>query len=51
VLRLTHKTDVKLYAYAGTILAGIQVFFLSVLCFAAPPFALLRARFPKTATG
>ena len=41
VLRLTHKTDVKLYAYAGTILSGIQVFFLSVLVFAAPPFALL----------
>ena len=42
VLRLTHKTDVKLYAYAGAILAGIQVFFLAVLNFAAPPFALLR---------
>src|SRR5580658_3096663 len=28
VLRLTHKTDVKLYSYAGTILAGIQLFFL-----------------------
>jgi cytochrome c-type biogenesis protein CcmF len=41
VLRLRHKTDVKLYAYAGTILSGIQVFFLSVLVFAAPPFALL----------
>jgi len=41
VLRLTHKADVKLYAYAGTILAGIQVFFLSVLNFAAPPFSLL----------
>ena len=41
VLRLTHKTDVKLYAYAGTILAGIQVFFLSVIVFAAPPFSLL----------
>src|ERR1700689_3949591 len=41
VLRLRHKTDVKLYAYAGAILAGIQVFFLSVLVFAAPPFALL----------
>jgi cytochrome c-type biogenesis protein CcmF len=41
VLRLTHKTDVKLYSYAGTILAGVQVFFLSVLVFAAPPFALL----------
>jgi cytochrome c-type biogenesis protein CcmF len=32
---------VKLYAYAGSILAGVQVFFLSVLVFAAPPFALL----------
>ena len=41
VLRLTHKTDVKLYAYAGTILAAIQVFFLSVIVFAAPPFSLL----------
>jgi cytochrome c-type biogenesis protein CcmF len=41
VLRLTHKTDVKLYSYAGTILSGVQVFFLSVLVFAAPPFALL----------
>jgi cytochrome c-type biogenesis protein CcmF len=40
VLRLTHKTDVKLYAYAGAILAAVQVFFLSILCFAAPPFAL-----------
>jgi cytochrome c-type biogenesis protein CcmF len=42
VLRLTHKTDVKLYAYAGTILAAIQVFFLLILNFAAPPFALFR---------
>ena len=41
VLRMRHKTDVKLYAYAGTIMAGIQVFFLAVLNFAAPPFALL----------
>src|SRR6202046_788347 len=37
VLRLTHKTDVKLYAYAGSILAGVQVFFLLILNFAAPP--------------
>src|ERR1700756_230919 len=41
VLRLTHKTDVKLYAYAGTILSAVQVFFLAVINFAAPPFALL----------
>jgi cytochrome c-type biogenesis protein CcmF len=41
VLRLTHKRDVKLYAYAGVILAGVQVFFLLLLNFAAPPFALI----------
>src|SRR5271155_3050267 len=42
VLRLTHKTDVKLYAYAGTILAAVQVFFLLLLNFKVPPFALVR---------
>ena len=42
VLRVTHKTDVKLYAYAGTILAAVQVFFLLLLNFAAPPFAGVR---------
>src|SRR5664280_903731 len=51
VLRLRHKTDVKLYAYAGAILAGIQVFFLVVLNFAAPPFALLRGQIPADGNG
>jgi cytochrome c-type biogenesis protein CcmF len=51
VLRLTHKTDVKLYAYAGAILAGIQVFFLVVLNFAAPPFALLKGAIPEDGNG
>jgi len=51
VLRLTHKTDVKLYAYAGTILAGIQVFFLLILNIAAPPFALLRGAIPDDGNG
>ena len=51
VLRLTHKTDVKLYAYAGTILAGIQVFFLLVLNFASPPFALYRGAIPADGNG
>jgi cytochrome c-type biogenesis protein CcmF len=51
VLRLTHKNDVKLYAYAGTILAGIQVFFLAVLCFAAPPFALYTGQIPDDGNG
>jgi cytochrome c-type biogenesis protein CcmF len=51
VLRLTHKQDVKLYAYAGAILAGIQVFFLAVLNFAAPPFALLKGAIPADGNG
>src|ERR1700721_1791767 len=51
VLRLTHKVDVKLYAYAGTILAGIQVFFLSVLNFAAPPFSLYTGVLPDDGNG
>ena len=51
VLRLTHKRDVKLYAYAGAILAGIQVFFLAVLNFAAPPFALLKGVIPDDGNG
>src|SRR6202167_6326509 len=41
VLRLRHKVDVKLTAYASTILAGIQVFFLLLLNFAAMPFSLV----------
>ena len=42
VLRLRHKVDVTLTAYASTILAGIQIFFLLLLNFAAPPFALVQ---------
>jgi cytochrome c-type biogenesis protein CcmF len=40
VLRMRHKVDVRLTAFASTILAGIQVFFLMLLTFAAPPFAI-----------
>src|SRR5579859_5435160 len=51
VLRLTHKADVKLYAYAGTILAGIQFFFLLLLNFAAPPFSLFNGPTPADGNG
>jgi len=51
VLRLTHKTDVKLYAYAGTILSAIQLFFLAILNFAAPPFALMKGAIPEDGNG
>ena len=40
VLRIRHRVDVRLSAFASTILAGIQVFFLLLLNFAAPPFAI-----------
>ena len=40
VLRMRHRVDVRLTAYASTILAGIQVFFLLLLCVAAPPFSI-----------
>ncbi len=40
VLRMRHKVDVRLTAFASTILASVQVFFLMLLTFAAPPFAI-----------
>jgi cytochrome c-type biogenesis protein CcmF len=51
VLRMRHRVDVKLTAYASTILAGIQIFFLSLLNFAAPPFALVQGRVPADGFG
>ncbi len=51
VLRLRHKVDVRLTAYASTILAGIQVFFLLLLNFAAPPFALTTGEVPADGFG
>ena len=51
VLRLRHKVDVKLTAYASTILAGVQVFFLLLLNFAAPPFSLVGGTVPQDGFG
>ena len=41
VMRLRHKTDITLHAYASTILSAIQIFFLLLLVFAANPFAIV----------
>jgi cytochrome c-type biogenesis protein CcmF len=41
VLRLRYKTDPRLFAYASVVLAAIQIFFLSIVNFAANPFGLL----------
>ncbi|MBX6361241.1 MAG: heme lyase CcmF/NrfE family subunit, partial [Acidobacterium ailaaui] len=51
VLRTRHKVDVKLTAYASTILAGIQLFFLLLLNFAAPPFSLVSGPVPQDGFG
>ena len=51
VLRLTHKTDVKLYAYAGTILAAVQTFFLLLINFPVKPFALWQGQVPEDGNG
>src|SRR5437879_227130 len=41
VLRLRYKTDLRLFAYASVVLAGVQIFFLSLVNFAANPFGIL----------
>ncbi len=51
VLRLRHRTDVNLFAYASTILAGVQLFFLILLNFVAPPFALVGGTIPADGFG
>src|ERR1700751_2158887 len=51
VLRMRHKVDVTLTAYASTILAGVQIFFLLLLNFAAPPFALVQGQTPSDGFG
>ncbi|MGC2300800.1 MAG: heme lyase CcmF/NrfE family subunit [Acidobacteriaceae bacterium] len=51
VLRARHKVDVKLTAYASTILAGIQVFFLLLVNVAATPFSLVTGAVPADGNG
>ncbi|HET8890158.1 MAG TPA: heme lyase CcmF/NrfE family subunit [Candidatus Angelobacter sp.] len=41
VLRLRHKVDQRLVAMASMVLAGIQVFFLTLANFAANPFGMM----------
>jgi cytochrome c-type biogenesis protein CcmF len=51
VLRLRHKVDVKLFAYASTILAGVQVFFLLLVNVAATPFSMVTGAVPPDGNG
>src|SRR2546427_1535547 len=47
VLRLRYKTDQRLFANASVVLAGVQVFFLLLLNFAAHPFAIMQGQVPQ----
>ncbi|CAN5774844.1 heme lyase CcmF/NrfE family subunit [soil metagenome] len=51
VLRIRHRVDVRLVAFASTILAAIQIFFLLLLNFAAPPFAIQPGVAPQDGFG
>ena len=51
VLRVRHRVDVRLSAFASVILAGIQVFFLLLLVVAAPPFSIVQGAIPPDGAG
>ena len=51
VLRLRHKTDQRLFAYASVIIAGVQIFFLLLLNLAAHPFAVMTGDLPADGSG
>ena len=51
VLRLRHRTDARLFAYASVIIAAVQVFFLLLLNFPAHPFAVMTGELPPDGNG
>jgi cytochrome c-type biogenesis protein CcmF len=51
VLRLRHKVDTRLVAYASVILAAVQTFFLLLVNFPAHPFALVAGQIPPDGNG
>jgi cytochrome c-type biogenesis protein CcmF len=51
VLRLRYRTDPRLFAYASVVLAGVQIFFLTLLNFAANPFGILEGALRPDGTG
>src|SRR5437868_6699906 len=51
ILRLRHRTDTRLFAYASVIIAAVQVVFLLLLNFAAHPFAVMQGSLPPDGNG
>ncbi len=51
VLRLRHKVDTRLVAHASVVISAVQIFFLSLVNFAAHPFALVTGTIPADGNG
>jgi cytochrome c-type biogenesis protein CcmF len=51
VLRLRHKVDTQLVAYASVILSSVQIFFLLLVNIAAHPFAIVTGTIPADGNG
>ena len=51
VLRLRHKVDTRLVAYASVVISAVQVFFLLLVNFAANPFAMTIGNLPPDGNG
>jgi cytochrome c-type biogenesis protein CcmF len=51
VLRLRHRVDTQLVAYASVILSSVQIFFLLLVNFAAHPFAVVTGTIPPDGNG
>jgi cytochrome c-type biogenesis protein CcmF len=51
VMRLRHKVDSRLVAHASVVISAVQIFFLSLVNFAAHPFALEVGTIPPDGNG
>jgi len=51
IVRIRQRVDVRLSAYASVILAGIQLFFVVLINFAANPFAMVQGAIPADGNG
>ena len=51
ILRLRHKTDVRLFAYASVVIAAVQLFFLLLINVAAHPFSVVEGSIPPDGNG
>ena len=51
VLRLRHKTDTRLFAYASVAIAAVQFFFVMLIVFPASPFSLTTGQIPADGNG